>query len=58
MKRKLSLFITCITAILSLVISGGGSNQQTASTTQADGSSAKIKVGYYGGTCEAPIFVA
>lgn len=58
MKRKMVVFIVSSFLILSVVLTGCSSQNSTSSQQQKDASSPKVKVGYYGGTCEAPIYVA
>jgi len=62
--RKFSFFVFVMILSLALVLTGCGSNSgsnQDEGNSTANGNSAesgKVIVGYWGGTCEAPIYVA
>ncbi|NPV92325.1 MAG: ABC transporter substrate-binding protein [Firmicutes bacterium] len=57
MKKKTLLIILAVVITVSLVATGCG--QKTAvQDTSAKGTPETVKVGYYGGTCEASIYIA
>lgn len=58
MKKKITVLLLLM-AVLSLGLTGcGTSDSKNKNDQSANASSNKIIVGYWGGTCEAPIFIA
>ncbi|MCB6993582.1 ABC transporter substrate-binding protein [bacterium 210820-DFI.6.37] len=56
MKKKLVLIAVITMLIAMMALTGCGSNEDTDST--ASGDMIPCKIGYWGGTCEAPIYIA
>ncbi|MEN6412810.1 MAG: ABC transporter substrate-binding protein [Veillonellales bacterium] len=58
MRRKTLVFMISSFLMLSFALTGCGSQNSTSNQAQQNTASPKVKVGYYGGTCEAPVYVA